>query len=252
MLHLNGISQVVTADVYSQKMKKTIPVLIIKAPSIDTIKNVVYLLHGYGGAPESWLDFKRLLLKTSKQHNVLFVAPDGGNNSYYLDAKTNSQVQYETFIVKELPIHIDTSYFLAKNFKKVIIGHSMGGYGAFRLALIYKSYNFAGAISGVMDLTASSNKEEIINLLVEDTVNGLDVLDKNSVMHYVSSQSKDTTYYEFICGRRDYLAEGNKELAKLFKEKKFNFRYTQTRFGRHTYRYFKKQFPKLLEAFITR
>ena len=233
-------------------MNKSIPVLIIKAPSIDTIKRVVYLLHGYGGSPKSWLDFKRLLLKTSKHSNTLFVAPDGGSNSYYLDAKTNSKVQYETFIAKELPKHIASSYLLSSDFEKGIIGHSMGGYGAFRLAMIYGNYSFAGAVSGVMDLNESSNKEEIFQLLSRDSVNMKKVLREHSVASYVSSTSKETTYFEFICGTRDYLAKGNKRLAKLFKDEEFNFRYTQTRYGRHTYRYFKKQFPKLLETLFTK
>lgn len=231
-------------------MKKNIPVLTIKSPSVDSIHYVVYLLHGFGGSSKSWLDLEKNLLKKSKTEKVLFVAPDGGRNSYYLDAKTKEDVQYETFVGEELPAYVRSNYLLKSDYKKGILGHSMGGYGAFRLALLSGDFDFAGAVSGVMDLTESSKKKEIASLLTNDSIYDESLLEAISIKSYINQETKQKTYYAFVCGRRDYLVKGNRALAKLFEQAGYRFRYKQTRYGRHTYRYFKRQFPKLLDQLV--
>ncbi len=121
---------------------------------------VLYLLHGAYGDAFSWLRFSNI--DRYAQDKGMAVVMASGENSFYQNLKSGKQ--YETFFAEELPDFIRNVFPVSKTREKTYIGGlSMGGYGAWFLALSYPEI-FAKAISlsGAVDLSAliQSSKEE--------------------------------------------------------------------------------------------
>ena len=103
---------------------------------------VVYTLHGYGLHAEQWVGFanfgaleKDLAAGTAKE--MILVAPDAfslHNGSFY----SNSQALAigRRFLGVEFVAYIDSHYrTLANRDSRGLVGHSMGGYGTFRIGM---------------------------------------------------------------------------------------------------------------------
>jgi putative tributyrin esterase len=92
----------------------------------------LYLLHGLGDDHTTWMRRTRLEWYAANSP-FLIVMPDGGR-SFYTNAESGPR--YADHIALELPGMIERT-FAARPDAKSIAGQSMGGYGAFRLALGY-------------------------------------------------------------------------------------------------------------------
>lgn len=124
-------------------------VFIYLPPSYAANKNqrypVVYMLHGYGLTAERWVPFigmptladKDIAAGTSKE--MILVSPDSYNKyngAMYSSSPTNGD--WETFITQELVAYVDAHYrTIATRASRGLMGHSMGGYGTWRLAMKY-------------------------------------------------------------------------------------------------------------------
>ncbi len=124
-------------------------VFVYLPPSYQTSRNrrypVVYMLHGYGLNAERWVPFigmptladKDIAAGTAKE--MILVSPDAFNKyngSMYSSSPTNGD--WETFITQELVAYVDAHYrTLATRESRGLMGHSMGGYGTWRLAMKY-------------------------------------------------------------------------------------------------------------------
>jgi len=103
---------------------------------------VVYFLHGYGiGADAYW---NTMTVPQSAEAAVaagakemILVHPDSftvHNGSMYSNSPTTGD--WETFIAEELVAYIDSHYrTIATRASRGLAGHSMGGYGAFRIGM---------------------------------------------------------------------------------------------------------------------
>jgi enterochelin esterase-like enzyme len=103
---------------------------------------VVYTLHGYGLHAEQWVGFanfasleKDVSGGTAKE--MILVSPDAfslHNGSFYSNSPTTGD--WETFLAVELVGYIDSHYrTMANRASRGLTGHSMGGYGTFRLGM---------------------------------------------------------------------------------------------------------------------
>ncbi|WP_257610186.1 alpha/beta hydrolase, partial [Oenococcus oeni] len=125
-------------------------------PELDTNNNnnkrrdipVLYLLHGMGDDLFSWqreTNIERLLMK----NNLAVVMPDTGlgwytNTDYglnYFDALTAELFQKVAFMFPEIS---------QKREKHFVAGLSMGGYGAFKLAMSTDYFSYAASLSGAL------------------------------------------------------------------------------------------------------
>jgi enterochelin esterase-like enzyme len=105
---------------------------------------VVYTLHGYGLHAQQWVGFanvggleRGLAAGTTKE--MILVSPDAfslHNGSFYSNSKTTGD--WETFIAVELVNYIDSHYrTIPDRLSRGLAGHSMGGYGTFRIGMKY-------------------------------------------------------------------------------------------------------------------
>jgi S-formylglutathione hydrolase FrmB len=107
----------------------------------------LYLLHGYTDRPEVWINdsYQGMKLQTEMDSLIakgigaeMIVVVPNGRNAYLGSFYTNSAVtgNWEDYIHRDLVNFIDGKYrTLAKPASRGIAGHSMGGYGAFMLAM---------------------------------------------------------------------------------------------------------------------
>jgi S-formylglutathione hydrolase len=124
-------------------------VFVYLPPSYQTSRNqrypVVYLLHGYGLTAERWVPFIGLPgladkdIEAGNAKEMIMVSPDSFNKyngAMYSSSPTNGD--WETFLTKELVAYVDKNYrTLANRDSRGLAGHSMGGYGTWRLAMKY-------------------------------------------------------------------------------------------------------------------
>lgn len=106
---------------------------------------VVYLLHGLCGNSESWADYTMLPAYADK-YDAVFILPEGGR-SFYRDMRYGQRVF--SYIARELPqICQGLLHISSRREDTVIIGGSMGGYGALQCALSYpEQYGTCCALS---------------------------------------------------------------------------------------------------------
>lgn len=107
----------------------------------------LYLLHGYNGRPEEWIKdaYQGMDLRTEIDSLIakgiaaeMIVVVPNGSNAYLGSFYTNSVVtgNWEDYMTRDLVSYIDKNYrTLARSSSRGIAGHSMGGYGAFMLAM---------------------------------------------------------------------------------------------------------------------
>jgi S-formylglutathione hydrolase FrmB len=108
---------------------------------------VLYLLHGTGDNHMNFIDSKTKFnniqtlmdsgIAAKKIGEMIIVMPNENTTwggSYYVNSSTTGN--WEDFTVTELPNYVDANYrTISKASARAIAGHSMGGYGAFLLAM---------------------------------------------------------------------------------------------------------------------
>jgi S-formylglutathione hydrolase len=118
---------------------------------------VLYLLHGFLAHPNLWLGEGYLrqfnlaqtmdsLVGAGTVREFLIVMPDGSTRlggSHYTSSATNGD--WEKFLARELVDHVDRTYrTIRRATSRGLAGHSMGGYGTFRLLLLHPGIWGAG------------------------------------------------------------------------------------------------------------
>lgn len=113
---------------------------------------VVYLLHGMYGDANSWTRFSSV--DRYAQDRKIAVVTCSAGNSFYQDMPGG--LQWATFFTKELPAYICSLFPVSPRREDTFIaGFSMGGYGAWHLALTApERYAKAASMSGAVDIEA--------------------------------------------------------------------------------------------------
>ncbi len=119
---------------------------------------VLYLLHGLSDDHSVWLRHTSIE-RYAMEYGIAVVMPNAGR-SFYVDMKYGPS--YYTYISYEIPHIIRTMLPISSaredNF---IAGLSMGGYGAFMIALRNPDqYEAAASLSGTLDLTPGFSFQE--------------------------------------------------------------------------------------------
>lgn len=114
---------------------------------------VIYLLHGAYGSYASWGRFSNIE-RYAQQYGVVLIMASA-ENSFYQDMAHGNP--YFTFFTEELPTLVQHLFPVThKREKTYVAGFSMGGYGAWFLALSRPDlYGKAAAMSGALDIVAT-------------------------------------------------------------------------------------------------
>jgi putative tributyrin esterase len=113
-------------------------------------RKVLYLLHGLSDDASAWQRYSSI--ETYARLYGLVVVMPSVNRSFYIDQPNGHN--YFTFLIEELPQYLKDVFALApKREDTLIAGLSMGGYGAFKAALLHpEMYSAAASFSGALSL----------------------------------------------------------------------------------------------------
>jgi S-formylglutathione hydrolase FrmB len=158
-----GQGTVVNKTFYSNSLEKNRNVQIYLPQgynqSDSTIRYpVIYFLHGATLNQTSYgemFDLLNTLIAVHFISPIIIVKPDGSAGPYAGSYYTNSELygDFEDYIVFDLVAFIDSAYnTIPSRGKRAIMGHSMGAYGAMKLALKHPDvYCSVSAHSGPLD-----------------------------------------------------------------------------------------------------
>ena len=231
-------ARVDSVAVKSPSMNKEVKVVYVVPDK--ALKNqpcpVIYLLHGYGGDQTNWITKKPELKQIADERGIIFVCPDG-NNSWYWDSPKDPSFKYETFVASELVTYTDTHYATVADKKgRAITGLSMGGHGAFYLAINHKDvFGAVGSMSGGVDIRPFPQNWKIKERLGEFASNKKS-WDAHSVMTNIEKLEDGDLAIIFDCGVDDFFYEVNKSLHNALLARKISHDFIQ-RPGAHNWPY---------------
>ncbi|CAG9295826.1 alpha/beta hydrolase [Celerinatantimonas diazotrophica] len=111
---------------------------------------VIYLLHGAYGNCHSWVRFSSIE-RYAQKHRCVLVMASAENSFYHNEVYGN---RYYDFFADELPQMVGNVFPISTERSKTFVaGFSMGGYGAWLLALKHpERFAKAASLSGALDL----------------------------------------------------------------------------------------------------
>lgn len=228
---------------YSKAMHKKLAYVAIFPNSylIETKRRypVVYLLHGYSGNQRDWISRVPELTYWSSLFDVVIVTPDGGFDSWYLDAPVDTASRYETYMSRELPAHIDSLFrTIPQREGRAITGLSMGGHGALWLASQHPDvYGAVGSMSGGVDIRPFPKNWGLPRLLgAQDT--RPDNWDKYTAINNIQSFVGKKMPMLIDCGSEDFFYKVNQNLHEALTVAKIPHDYI-IRPGAHTWEYWR-------------
>lgn len=209
---------------------------------------VLYLLHGLSDDHTIWM--RRTALERHVSELGLAVVMPAVQRSFYTDMHAGGR--YQTFIADELPA-ICQSFFPISNQREhtFVAGLSMGGYGAFKLALSRpRQYAAAASLSGALDMADRFNDSpEFIRELgwvygPENPIRGTE--------HDVFQLAKDLRQHPgpqprlyARCGTEDFLLEHNRRFAAHSQDLGLALDYAEGP-GTHNWEYWDQEIPGVL------
>ena len=208
----------------------------------------LWLLHGLSDDHSAWMRLTAVE-RYARTYNMAVVMPCV-DRSWYTDTAYGKK--YFTYITQELP---EKMAFFFKGYStaredNLIMGLSMGGYGAIKATLTYpEKYSFCASFSGALDITRKNRPCDInewrsifgFELQSADDLAGT----KHDVFH-LAENSKDLPFIYMWCGTEDTLIEINKtfdaHLTRLGIDHTF-----KCSEGNHTWKYWDQQLETALE-----
>lgn len=193
----------------------SVHVIVPQARKQDEKLKVLWLFHGMYGDHSNWTRFTSIERYVDEK-NVCVVMP-AVENSFYADMAYGDE--YFTYVTKELPEILCPMFNLSsKREDNYVAGLSMGGYGAFKVALNYPDrYGMAASFSGALDL----------QMIYESDMVGEEKFEKYGTMifgsyesfkgsncdlrHMAEIRAKEGNYPELFmcCGKDDFLYQNN-------------------------------------------
>ena len=234
-----------TIEMKSQYLKKGIKFVVIQPSNQGQQNNtqvrypVVYLLNGYDGNYAQWTKTAPQLAKTADDLKMIFVYPDGGKSSWYFDSPLDSNMQYESYIIKELVPYVDANFPTKANPKsRAITGLSMGGHGGLYLAIRHSDvFGAAGSTSGGFDFRPFPKSWNLPNILGEYETNQTRWYNY-TVMRQVELLKNNQLAIIFDCGVDDIFINVNRALHEKLLQLKIDHDYIE-RSGGHNHAYWR-------------
>lgn len=206
----------------------------------------LYLLHGLSDDDSIWP--RRTSIERYVASKGIAVVMPQVHRSFYTDMEYGGK--YWTFVSEELPALARSFFPLSdKREDNFVAGLSMGGYGAFKLAL-RKPEMFAAAasLSGVMDVSARFKDDRFgreKKLIFGDTpIQGTDH-DLLSLLKKLDQSDRPKPKLYQCCGTEDFLYEDNQNFLKACRKTSLDLTYNEGP-GGHEWKYWDDQIQEVL------
>lgn len=209
----------------------------------------LYLLHGLSDDHTIWC--RRTSIERYAANYGIAVVMPAVHRSFYTDMDRG--YPYWTFISQELPTIARSLFPLSdKREDNFVAGLSMGGYGAFKLALTYPDKFAAGAsLSGALDVARFADEEQRGPRQFENIFGDLSkVRGSQNDLFYLGekvSESHDCKPMLYqCCGTEDFLYEDNIRFRDWAKKLKLDLTYEEEP-GNHDWGYWDMKIQRVLE-----
>ena len=209
---------------------------------------VLFLLHGLHSNYTAWSRYSSVE-RYANEKGLAVVMPDAGRSFY-----TNMRYGYRyfDFFSQELPEVANRLFPLSRDrSQRFIAGLSMGGYGAFKLALSHpEQYAAAASLSGTLSLTEIEDPDSLLpewpiifgdNSKIEHSEDDLLYLAKR----YYQQKQFPLRLFQ-CCGTEDFLYQSNQHFLKNGKELGLDLHYEESP-GGHEWQYWDEQMKRVIE-----
>jgi len=220
------------------------------SPAPDRPVSVVYLLHGGGGGVRDWSNRSDVARFVGR--NLLLVMPEG-DYSYYVNAAEPPGNRYEDYIVQDLISDVEARFPVAKEREdRAIVGVSMGGFGAIKLALSHPDrFAFCGALSPAIDVArrpfSMRRMQQSWTLSSIFGPWGSPSRRNNDPFLIVPSLEPASAPYFFLsCGASEGLLSPNRDFAALLTSRQIKHEFHVVP-GGHDWEQWNRQLPALFE-----
>lgn len=210
----------------------------------------LYLLHGMGGNNTSWI--RRSSIERYVDEMGIAVVMPTTHLGWYTDMYHGHK--FWTFISGELPA-ICHEFFPRMSEKRednFVAGLSMGGYGAFKLALGC-SERFCGAasLSGALDSSDLGNIDTSTVDFFENVFGPLDKVkgsdnDLFALATKLKESGKPLPKLYMWCGTEDFLYNGNRTMKEHLEKLGFDLTYEESA-GDHQWKYWDEKIQDVLK-----
>lgn len=206
---------------------------------------VLYLLHGMSDDHSIWL--RRTSVERYVSEYPLVVVMPAVARSFYTDMA--SSPRYWTFISEELPELVKSFFPVSEGRENTFAaGLSMGGYGAFKLALRKpECFAAAGSFSGALTLDwLKNNKDRNIETksIFGEKIKHCDDLLRISQELAKSGKKRPRLYQS--CGTEDFLYKENLKFKKHLEKLKYDLTFSE-RPGSHEWGFWDYEIQQFLK-----
>lgn len=210
---------------------------------------VLYLLHGLSDDQTIWM--RRTSIERYASEKGIAVVMPAVARSFYQDMASGPR--YWTLVSEELPRLVKQFFPISSRREDTFVaGLSMGGYGAFRLALAQPGrYAAAASLSGPLDLAerlagGSLSPVEQAGIFGEETV----IRDTEADLFYLArrlaASGKPAPALFQYCGNQDFLWQDNLRFRQLIRRLKLPLTWRQDG-GDHTWAHWDRQIQQVVD-----
>lgn len=209
----------------------------------------LYLLHGLSDNHTNWMR-KTCIERYANEAKIAVIMPNV-DRSFYTDMKYGRD--YFTYVSEELIDYTRKIFKLShKREDTFIAGLSMGGYGAYKIALRKpEKFCAAASLSGVLDISSHNdptqwNKDRFLTFGDVETLEGT----KESVITLIKEFEGDQKprLYQ-ACGTEDFLYKDNQTFKDVIKDKGFDHFYEEGP-GSHNWIFWDKYIERAIKFFM--
>ncbi|MCL2665991.1 MAG: alpha/beta hydrolase-fold protein [Defluviitaleaceae bacterium] len=211
----------------------------------------LYLLHGYSDDHSVWMRRTRLEYY-AEAYQIAIIMPDV-QRSFYCDVKNQMRGQYWKYVSREL-IDITRRMFRLSGRREdtFAAGLSMGGFGAFKLALNCPETFSAGAsLSGAVDALSIVNGchgmqlNEVLTFMDDPSEFNGSINDLFAAAKKTDGAKNKPRLYQY-CGTEDFLYEDNVRFRDMMLGLNYDYRYAESP-GEHEWGCWDAEIKKVLE-----
>jgi S-formylglutathione hydrolase FrmB len=210
---------------------------------------VVYLLHGGGGDFREWSNDSDVA--GFAREGLILVMPEG-ESSYYTNSVDRPEDRFEDYIVEDLIADVE-SKFPTDPSRRAIVGISMGGFGAIKLAMKRPDlYRFVGALSPAIDVPSRPfSIKRISQYRQHASIFGAwGSRTRRENDPFVLARAVDPVAIPFIyatCGEQEGLLPSNRRFAELLAQRKFHFEFHSGP-GGHDWNQWNRRLPDVFSS----
>jgi len=218
---------------------------------------VAYLLHGGGGDFRNWSNYSDVAsyAAVARSGGLILVMPEG-DSSYYLNAAEKPDDRYEDYLVHDLISDVESRFPAAAGREnRAVIGVSMGGFAAVKLALTRPDlFVFAGGISPAIDVPSRRfTFRHAAQWWRFRTIFGpWGSKTRQEADPFLLMQTADpakTPYLYLTAGEQEPLLDPNRRFASLLHDRHFSYEF-QTKPGGHDWGEWNAQIPGCFQSLL--